>query len=119
MTSEEWNGALSTATTKKQVGSAEEDYSLCSIKDRASADPGRKLAAADYALKGAKIEGSVGFEGPKGEIVLTALKIKTLDGHSLLLSETGTGFKIFRAGALGAAARSVFDWVRRPKGGRR
>jgi hypothetical protein len=101
------------------VESAEEDYSLCSIKDRASADPGRKLAAVRYALKGATVEGSVCFAGPDGEIVLTALKIKTLDGHSLLLSETGTGFKIFRAGALGAAARSVFDWVRRPKGGRR
>lgn len=78
-----------------------------------------KIAAADYALKGAKIEGSVGFEGPKGEIVLTAIRIKTVDGHTLLLSQSDEGFMIFRMGALGAAARSVFDWVRRPKGGRR
>lgn len=72
-----------------------------------------KIAAADYALKGAKIEGSVGFEGPKGEIVLTAIKIKTVDGHTLLLSQSDGGFMIFRMGGLAAAARSVFDWIKK------
>lgn len=72
-----------------------------------------KISAAHYALKGAKIEGSVGFEGPKGEIILTAIKIKTVDGHTLLLSQRPEGFRIFRTDGFAAACRSVFDWMKK------
>ncbi|MDX9762862.1 MAG: hypothetical protein RBT82_12475 [Desulfomonilia bacterium] len=71
----------------------------------------KKIDAVAYALMGAKIEDTAGYEGPDGEIILIGVKIKTLDGHRLLLSRSDRGFKIFRVTDLDAAAKSVFDWV--------
>ncbi len=63
------------------------------------------------ALRGATVVEVVGIEDRDDEIILTALAIKTVGGHRLLLSKSGGGFKIFRAAAIDATVKAVSDLV--------